>query len=162
MSKPKKSSNLTDKQKRFCEEYLTDMNATQAAIRSGYSAKTARQVGSENLSKPDIQAYIRGLIDARSERTEISADFVIQALKEVAERCMQRVPAMEFNYEERRMEQKVDEEGNTVWEFDSSGANRSLELLGKHLGIFEKDNRQKNDLPKSIEVIIVPPKNEEE
>ncbi|CCQ72407.1 terminase small subunit [Magnetospira sp. QH-2] len=52
------SSNLSPKQQRFVEEYLLDLNATQAAVRAGYSERTARQIGSENLSKPDIQQGI--------------------------------------------------------------------------------------------------------
>lgn len=49
---------MTAKQKRFCDEYLVDMNATQAAIRAGYSVKTAKQIGQENLTKPDLKMYI--------------------------------------------------------------------------------------------------------
>lgn len=59
-------------------------------------------------------------------------------LKEVAQRCLQRVPVMEFDRVERRMVQAQTEGGKDVWEFDSTGANRSFELLGKHLGMFEK------------------------
>jgi phage terminase small subunit len=54
-----KNEKLTDKQKRFCEEYLIDLNATQAAIRAGYSAKTAKSIGQENLTKPDILQYVK-------------------------------------------------------------------------------------------------------
>ena len=49
---------LTKKQQRFCDEYLIDMNGTQAAIRAGYSAKTAKQIANENLTKPDVRDYI--------------------------------------------------------------------------------------------------------
>lgn len=49
---------LTAKQRRFCDEYLIDLNATQAAIRAGYSKKTAKQIGNENLTKPDLAEYI--------------------------------------------------------------------------------------------------------
>lgn len=52
---------LNDKQKKFCNEYLIDLNATQAAIRAGYSEKTARSIANENLTKPDIQKYIQEL-----------------------------------------------------------------------------------------------------
>ena len=65
-------SNFTPKQARFVEEYLVDLNATQAAIRAGYSKKTARQVASENLTKPDIQEAIAAAQDDRSERTGIT------------------------------------------------------------------------------------------
>ncbi|HYH13576.1 MAG TPA: terminase small subunit [Flavisolibacter sp.] len=135
---------LNDKQKRFCEEYLVDLNATQAAMRSGYSKNTAKQIGSENLSKPDIQAYISQLQEERSKRTLIEADFVILGLKEVAERCMTNKPVMEWNHMDKCLQHKEDADGKGVYEFDSSGANRSLELLGKHLGLFEKDNKQKS------------------
>jgi phage terminase small subunit len=70
---------LTPKQARFVEEYLIDLNATQAAIRAGYSAKTARQVGQENLSKPVISAALSERQKARSERVELTGDMVIEA-----------------------------------------------------------------------------------
>lgn len=68
---------LTLKQKAFCEEYLIDLNATQAAIRAGYSENTARSIASENLSKPDINDYIAELMNDRSSRTSITADRVL-------------------------------------------------------------------------------------
>ena len=71
---------MTPKQQRFVEEYLIDLNAKQAAIRAGYSKKTARSVGAENLTKPDIAKAIAKAQDARSERTEIDADWVLREL----------------------------------------------------------------------------------
>ena len=73
-------ANLTPKQQRFVEEYLIDLNATQAAIRSGYSEKTARQIGEQNLSKLDIQKAIQEAQARREERTKIDADYVLQRL----------------------------------------------------------------------------------
>ena len=134
---------LNDRQSRFCEEYLIDLTATQAASRSGYSKKTAGQIGERLLKNVEIQARVRQSKEARSQRTEITADFVLTGLKEVAERCLQRVPVIEWNYEAKAFQQKTDGEGNGIWEFDSSGANRAFELLGKHVGVFEKDNSQK-------------------
>ncbi len=55
---PQQDRKLTEKQKRFCEEYLVDLNATQAAIRAGYSKKSAYSIGEENLKKPKIRNYI--------------------------------------------------------------------------------------------------------
>lgn len=72
---------MTPKQQRFVEEYLVDLNATQAAIRAGYSEKTARQIAEENLSKPDIAAAIKKETEALSERTHITQE---QVLKEFA------------------------------------------------------------------------------
>lgn len=74
---------LTPKQQRFVEEYLVDLNATQAAVRAGYSAKTARQIGDENLSKPDIAEAIGKAIAEQSERTGISADRVLTELAKI-------------------------------------------------------------------------------
>jgi phage terminase small subunit len=71
-------SGLTAKQERFVEEYLIDFNAAAAAVRAGYSKKTARFIGAENLTKPNIQAAIQEQIKARAERTEITADLVVQ------------------------------------------------------------------------------------
>lgn len=134
---------LSPKQEIFCKEYLIDLNATQAAIRAGYSKKTAAAIGHENLRKPDIAARIAELNKDRLERVQITADYVLSGLKQVAERCLQKEPVMKWNYSEKEMEQAKDENGNDIWQFDSMGANRSFELLGKHIGLFEKDNSQK-------------------
>lgn len=72
------ADSLTDKQQRFVEEYLIDLNATQAAIRAGYSEKTAYSIGHENLSKPEIIEAIAQAKKERSERTKIDADYVLQ------------------------------------------------------------------------------------
>ena len=69
---------LTAKQERFVEEYLIDFNAAAAAERAGYSKKTARFIGAENLTKPNIQAAVQEQINARAHRTEITADLVVQ------------------------------------------------------------------------------------
>ena len=76
---------LTDKQEMFCREYLIDLNATQAAIRAGYSDNTARKIGSENLTKPDIAQRIIELKSSRNERVEINADYVLRRLVEIDE-----------------------------------------------------------------------------
>jgi len=75
---------LTEKQKRFVEEYLIDLNATQAAIRAGYSENTARQIGQENLTKPYIAEAIQKAMNERSERTRITADDVLRELEHIA------------------------------------------------------------------------------
>lgn len=71
---------LSDKQKRFVEEYLVDLNATQAAIRAGYSRKTASEIGYQNMSRPEIADAVAAAMQARSERTGITADRVVQEL----------------------------------------------------------------------------------
>ena len=76
-------ANLTPKQQRFVEEYLIDLNATQAAIRAGYSEKTANEIGAENLAKPSIAKAIQEAQNIRSERTKIDADYVLKRLVEI-------------------------------------------------------------------------------
>jgi len=101
---------LTAKQKAFVQEYLVDLNATQAAIRAGYSAKTAGSIGQRLLTKVEIQAELAAAMAARGERTEITADYVLRRLKEEAE---------------------LTGEGSS-----HSARIKALELLGKHQGMF--------------------------
>lgn len=75
---------LTAKQQLFVKEYLVDLNATQAAIRAGYKEKTSRAIGAENLTKPNIQAAIEEAQNKRAERTEITADMVLQRWWDIA------------------------------------------------------------------------------
>ena len=75
---------LTEKQARFVAEYLVDLNATQAAIRAGYSEKTAEVIGYENLRKPQIAEAINHAKAVRSERTEITQDMVLRELAKIA------------------------------------------------------------------------------
>ena len=76
-------ANLTPKQQRFVEEYLIDLNATQAAIRAGYSEKTAKEIGSENLTKPNIAKAIEEAQNKRQEQTQIDAVYVLKRLVEI-------------------------------------------------------------------------------
>ena len=119
---------MTDKQEIFCDEYLIDENATQAAIRAGYSNKTAGQIGCQLLKKVHIQRCIEEKKLARSKRTHVNQDYVINNFVTVANRCMQAEPVME----------KIDGEWVKTgeWKFDSAGANKALESLGRHLGMF--------------------------
>lgn len=75
---------MSDKQKRFISEYLVDLNATQAAIRAGYSVDTAGAIGCENLTKPEIQAAIADAMRAREERTSITAEKVLREYARIA------------------------------------------------------------------------------
>lgn len=77
-------ANLTEKQKLFCEEYLVDLNATQAAIRAGYSNKTAAAQAARLLINVNIQKEIQELKEQRTQRTEITADFVLKELAAIA------------------------------------------------------------------------------
>lgn len=122
---------LTDRQKEFVRQYLVDLNATKAAIRAGYSERTAYSVGQRLLKNVEIQRAVAAAQAQRARRVEVTQDYVLSNLVEVVERTMQRAPVLD-----RKGEQVTDEEGRAVWTFDAKGANRALELLGKHLGIF--------------------------
>jgi phage terminase small subunit len=76
---------LTAKQQRFVDEYLIDLNATQAAIRAGYSESTARAIGHENLTKPDIAAEIEKRQSLLQEKTEMTQEWVLNKYKELIE-----------------------------------------------------------------------------
>lgn len=136
-----KKKGLNLKQKRFIAEYLKDQNATQAAIRAGYSKRSAQQQSSDLMLKPFILNAIKEALDRIQKKSELSVEYVLDALMDVQTRCRQKVPVMEFDYAEKSLEQKKVKDPETgemvgVWEFDSQGANKSLELLGKYLRMF--------------------------
>lgn len=119
------STRWTAKQEKFCQEYLVDFNATQAAIRSGYSKDTAGQIGHELLKKLDIRERIQALADERARVAKITPQFVLDRIVDVVDRCAQKEPVL-------------DDEGNPTgeWVFKENGVIKGLELLGKHLKIF--------------------------
>ena len=122
---------LTGKQERFCLEYIKDLNATQAAIRSGYSQDTARSIGCENLTKPDIVERIAELKAEREEAIKVDAQYVLQQAVEIHRRCMQEVrPLLD-----RKGEQVCDDDGMPLYVFDAKGAVAALTLVGKHVNI---------------------------
>jgi phage terminase small subunit len=74
---------LTSKQKRFIEEYLIDLNATQAAIRAGYSRKTAYAIGSENLTKPEVKAALQAAQASVTTKTKITKDYLVEQANDI-------------------------------------------------------------------------------
>ena len=142
---------LTEKQKRFVEEYLIDLNATQAAIRAGYSPNTANDIGCENLAKPNIRACIDKEIAERSKRTGINQDRVIRELARLAFVNANDV----IDMEEATLKDGATEDDTaaiasvkvkTIPTKEGEGIEReikltdklkALELLGKHLGMFK-------------------------
>lgn len=127
---------LTDRQQRFVEEYLIDLNATRAAVDAGYSEKTARSIGQENLTKPDIQEAIQEAQKKRSERTEITQDYVLKSIQETMERCKQAIPVMSQDGGQAMVED-ADGELHPMVKFDPSNVLKGAELLGRHLGMFK-------------------------
>ena len=142
---------LTDKQRKFVSEYLVDLNATQAAIRAGFSERTAGSMAQKLVAKSHIQEAIKAAQSQREKRTLVTVDYVVSSLREVAERCLQKSPVTNA-----KGKQIQDEQGRDVWKFDSAGANRALELLGKHVNAFgERKEETPEDMPIAIEVRVV-------
>jgi phage terminase small subunit len=123
---------LTPKQLRFIDEYLVDLNATQAAIRAGYSEKTAKQIGSKLLTKVDITTRIEGRKNVLHKKVELSQEWVLEKLKECVAKSMQEEEVQKWDYDSKQMI------GTGEYIYDSKGATKALELLGKHLGIFNE------------------------
>ncbi len=123
---------LTPKQQRFIDEYLIDLNATQAAIRAGYSPNCAGQIGEENLKKPQIAAAVAKAKRERSEATKVDAEWVLRQAVELHRRCMQEIRPVR---NPKTGKQQYDDDGNALFTFNAAAANRALELVGKHVDI---------------------------
>ena len=153
---------LTDKQEMFCKEYLIDLNATQAAIRAGYSKKTANEQGSQNLVKLSIQNRIAELKEQRAKRIEIDSDGVLKELKNWAEgdytelmlltakEIKELAPEIRrlitgFKRVTRRI--PVTDEEEIQIEVKFIDKIKAMEMISKHIGFYEKDNSQSNKQP---------------
>ena len=150
-----KAVELTAKQSRFVDEYLIDLNATQAAIRAGYSEKTARQTAAENMTKPHIETAIQERMNRRSERTQVDADYVLNRLVEIDQMDVLDIladdgslrPIQEWPSTWRRYLSGMDV--SELWEWQGDERKqvgllkkikwpdkvKNLELLGKHVDV---------------------------
>ena len=141
---------LTDKQKKFIDEYLVDLNATQAAIRAGYKEKAAYRTGAENLRKPQIQEEIQKRIKDRQQRTEVTQDMVVKELAAIAFSkatdyveirsngvCSTVVikPTTDLSDQQVRAIAGIKEGANGI-EIKLNDKEKALELLGRHLGMW--------------------------
>ena len=126
---------LRERQKRFVEEYLVDLNATQAAIRAGYSEKTAMEQGYQLLQKTSVQKAIEEAQNKRLERIQISQDEVIRRLLENADIASGKKAIV---LTQIRKSENGEIVGDDVAQFvyEPSSVNKAFELLGKHLGMF--------------------------
>lgn len=139
---------MTPKQLMFIKEYLIDLNATQAAIRAGYSEKTAEVIGHENLRKPNIAEAIKEAMEKRSERTEVTQDMVINELAKIAFLDIRQ--AFDKDGSLKKIADMPDEVARAIGGMDISSIGEleiakkiklidkkgALELLGKHLKMF--------------------------
>ena len=138
---------LTAKQEMFVQEYLVDLNATQAAIRAGYSEKTAALIGCENIRKPNIASAIVKAKAERVEKVKIDAAYVLRQAVKLHERCMQEVPVLDHNGKE-----------SGEYKFEHTGAAKGLDIIGKHVDIKAFDNSRvlKGDPENPIEMTLNP------
>ncbi|MBQ7345348.1 MAG: terminase small subunit [Oscillospiraceae bacterium] len=155
---------LSSRKRRFVEEYLVDLNATQAAVRAGYSAKSAEKHSYRLLKDPAVAEAVREAMGRRSARTEITQDMVIRELAAIAfakvtdhtnvaeDGAVRVIPTEGLTEAQRRAIAgiKVSRYGVTVSNYDKV---KALELLGKHLGMFggkEESGPVENDLVEKL------------
>ncbi len=138
---------MTEKQQRFCDEYLIDLNATQAAIRAGYSKKTAAVIAAENLRKPNICEYIENRMAEKEKQLIADHDEVMRYLTSVMRR--EKTESIVVTLSKEQSKYEPDENGTmrkrTVKEeipqivkipAQLRDANKAAELLGKAYGIY--------------------------
>ncbi|NFL43203.1 terminase small subunit [Clostridium botulinum] len=142
---------LTAKQKRFCNEYLIDLNATQAAIRAGYSVDSAKVIGCENLTKPNVKSYLDRRMAKREIRTEISQDKVLNELAKIGFANIDDYVVVDSSsgYDKVIIKdtKSIPEDKISAISSIKQGANgievrlhdkvRALENIGRHLGMFK-------------------------
>lgn len=116
-------------------EYLIDLNATQAAIRAGYSAKTANEQAARMLANVSVAAAVQEAMNARAERIGVNADYVLTTIIETIERCKQAKPVLDRKGEPVLVE-LPNGECAPAYTFDASSVLKGAELLGKHLKMF--------------------------
>lgn len=138
---------LTAKQQRFCDEYLIDLNATQAAIRAGYAKKTAHQIGYANLSKPAIDEYIKQRMAEKESELIADQDEVLKYLTAVMRgQSRSSIVVVEntgdFTSAAREMEKAPDEKERL----------KAAELLGKRYGLYTDRVEQEVDMELNITV----------
>lgn len=167
---------LTVQQKTFAEEWIVDFNGARAARDAGYSEKTAREQGSRLLANVNVQAYIQHLMEKRAERLELTQDMIVKELMAIAFSDIKDFYCdisgellQPHELEDRASKSVHGFKSMKTTKFDGSGKQKgrteevideyrrhdkikALELLGKHLGVFEKDNQQKQPINQNINV----------
>ena len=168
---------LTHKQAAFVDEYLIDLNATQAVLRAGYSEKTAGKIATENLQKPVIQEAIAAAMLKRQERTRVSQDRVVLELARIAFSDMKEftrwgaegvtlLMSDDLSADDAQCVQEVTEtitqHGGTI-KFKLHSKTPALKLLGEHMAMFTKNVRVDHlNLPDRIVVELVDPPAEDD
>jgi len=141
---------LTEKEFKFADAILRGIAHNVAVVEAGYKCKTKEGISVQAnrlLNSVNVKTYIaleRELRELeRRKKIEVDDLWITEQFKEIYNRCMQRIPVMRYDRDAGQMVQETDDNGEGVWTFDSSGANRALENIAKHIGYFELDNRQR-------------------
>lgn len=163
---------LTPKQNRFVAEYLVDQNATKAAVRAGYSPKTAAKIGSENLQKPDVRRAIDEALARRAERVEVKQDDVLRELlrimrcdigeafdvkgrlkplKDIPEDVRRAMAGVKVRQEFEHGEDGTYHSGDLV-EVKFWAKDKAVELAMRHLGLLK--DKMEHELGKSFEELV--------
>ncbi len=125
---------LTAKEERFCLEYTVDYNGAAAAKRAGYTEKSAAKAACRLLKQERILERVRSLQREQAQRLCLSSDLIVIRALDLYARCTQAVPVTQWDYSEHKMVETGE------YQLDSKGAVKCLELLGKHIGMFDKDS----------------------
>jgi phage terminase small subunit len=147
---------LTEKQKKFVNEYLIDLNATQAAIRAGYSKKTADRIGPELLGKTCVSAALQEAMQKRSKRTEITQDRVLAELASIGfadiadylstdNGSVSIKRTSDIPPDKRSAIAGIKENATGGVEVKLNDKIRALELIGKHIGMFNGEAQKPED-----------------
>lgn len=123
---------LKGKYERFCREYVLDYNGTNAAKRAGYKEKSARQQASKLLGSDEIRERIRELQDEIVKNLAVTQSYVVQQLVDTYNCCRTPAPVLRYDYDLGEMVE------TGVYQFDSKGALKALEQIGKHLGMYDR------------------------
>ena len=126
---------MTPKQQRFVDEYLVDLNATQAAIRAGYAKSGASVEGVRLLANAKVAAAVASTQAHRSERVEITQDYVLTTIRETIERCKQ-AEAVKYQNGDQVFVDTPDGKRAPAYKFEASAVLKGAELLGRHLAMF--------------------------
>ena len=136
------------KHERFALEYIQDYNATAAAIRAGYKESSARKQGSALMTNPDILARVHELQREMTKRLAISGDMVVLETMKTYQKCSQATPCLRRNDKTGKWEEAG------VYAFDSKGALKALEMLGKYTGLSDRKTDSGNDQNNLLQQLI--------
>jgi Phage terminase, small subunit len=137
---------ITGRQDKFCREYIVDYHQTNAALRAGYSRKSAAVAACRLLKNDKILARVRELQQELNDQLVTSKAFVMTGLRRAYDRAMQAEQVLEFNYDSKQMEPTGE------YTFDGRTANRALELMGKELGMFTDRVQMEGDVKIQVQM----------